>query len=463
LVPAKISLFVIVLAAACADPLTLPPSKEPKSPPPACEPLAATLNRLADDFDRALGAAQVPGGAFSVVSGDCLFTHGVGVDAEGEPIDGHTRFQLASVSKLFTAITANSLAADEAVDKRAPLSTIVDINDAAPYATSFTLDDLLAHRAGYAGWFMDDDGRTLERAPFFRAFASEPLWAAPREVFVYNNQGYALAGHAIEVAGDAPFASLVQARVIDALSLNDTRMGSTLDPNEPGAAMGHSGTPSSQISLGAADPFYRSEIYEPMGGVWSSVHDLALLGRALAIGDERLLPRAWIDDLASSRGPTSGRGGAYGQGLEIYGDLWTHSGATGGFLTELSLAPSLGVMFAAAVSADWHYPYDFAYSVLTTLAPDLDLGTFPDPSAAAEWAGRYVDDVIVGTVDVEARGDDLFLRFVDLDTTMDATFAYDATWFGELLDWGTQELVLQRGAEGTRYLTSRAFVARAID
>lgn len=431
--------------------------------PGACMADAALLESLAAEFEAALDAESVPGGVFGVAIGDCIFTHGVGVDREGAPIDGRTRFQMASVSKFFAAVTASSLAEDGFLDLYAPASSIVTgLNDIAPYDVSFTLDDLLAHRAGFSGWYVDDDGSVLDRGPFFAAHAAEPLWAKPGEVYTYNNQGYALAGHVIESAAGAPYAALVQSRVFDAVGMTDSRIGSTMSPTEPRSAVGHSGTPQSFALYGTDDAFFQSEMYEPMGGVWSTARDLALLGKAFITADPRLLPQARVLDIATSRGPSGGTGGAYGYGLEIYGDLWTHSGATSGFLTELSMVPSRGVVFAAMVDADWHYPYQFASAAINALAPGLDYGPFPDDTDASEWVGRYVDPVIAGTIEVTAQGNSLAVEFVDVGDSVVVELAWDATYFGPLFDWGEMEYVMQIGSDGTRYMATRGFIAHKL-
>ncbi|MBI1944806.1 MAG: beta-lactamase family protein [Deltaproteobacteria bacterium] len=452
---------------------------DPGEPPPdapvpqepvvsdACEPYLAQLTTLAREFVDALAADQIPGGVFGVAVGDCRFSYGIGADREGAPIDGATRFQMASVSKLFAALTANSLVEDGLLDKHAPVSSIVAVNDRAPYGDAFTLDQLLAHRAGYPDWFLSDDGSQLDRAPFFAAHANELLWAPPGEVFVYNNQGYTLAGHVLEIAGGASYAQLVQARVLDPLGLADTRLGSTLDATEPHSAAGASGTPSSFALYGSDDPFYRSEFYEPMGGVWSSAEDMVALGKAIIARDPRLLSSASIDDLTRSRGPSSGKGSDYAQGLMVFGDIWTHDGATGGFLTELTMVPSRGVVMAVMVAADWAFPYPFAYGAIDMLAPGLDYGTLPPTTPAAQWAGSYADDVILGRVVIAADGANLTLSFPDVQlgpgvpTTMTAELVGDDTYFGPFFDWGEGELVMQTGSDGTRYAASRNFVARA--
>lgn len=437
----------------------------------ACAAHEATLRAFADEFTATLAAQEVPTGVFGVLVGDCRFTFGVGIDREGAAIDGHTRFQIGSVSKLFAAMAASSLVEDGLLDKNAPVSTIVDVNDVAPYDAEgfapFTLDQLLAHRAGYPGWFLDDDGTILDRASLFGAHADEPLWYPPNEAYIYNNLGYALAGHVVETAGGAPYAAIVQERIIDAIGLADTRMGTTLDPDEARSALGSSGAPAASTSYGSDDYFFRSELYEPMGGVWSSAHDMIALGEAIIDRDPRLLSSSSVDDLARSRGPSTGTTSDYAQGLLVFGDVWTHGGATSGFLTELLMVPSRGVAVTAMVGADWYFPYEHFYALLDAFAPALDWGANPATTDAAEWVGTYEDDVIVGRVVIETQGDDLVLTFPDVDlgpgvpTTTTAELLFDDMYNCAFFDWGEGELVMQRGADGARYAASRNFVARA--
>src|SRR5258706_4879256 len=123
--------------------------------PPACGADAdARFEDVFATFASNVDALGLPGGAIAVVcGGDTIYARGHGQTRRtgGSPITEHTRFQLASNTKMLTAITAVKLAEDGVVALDVPVSSLApEVNDQAPFAAPFTLDNLLSHTSGIA-------------------------------------------------------------------------------------------------------------------------------------------------------------------------------------------------------------------------------------------------------------------------------------------------------------------------
>lgn len=111
-----------------------------------------------------------------------------------------TRFDLASITKVFVATVALTFVDRGALALDAPLTAIVPEWRATAHAP-ITLRDILAHRAGFRS---GADYRTLLAADVEAFALREPLVAAPRERVVYSDLGFIVLGTVLSrVAGRA--------------------------------------------------------------------------------------------------------------------------------------------------------------------------------------------------------------------------------------------------------------------
>ena len=101
-----------------------------------------------------------------------------------------TRFDLASVTKVFVATVALALIARGALALDGPLTEIVPEWDGTAHAP-IVLRDILAHRAGFRS---GADFRTLLDTDVERFALREPLVSAPREHVVYSDLGFIALG-----------------------------------------------------------------------------------------------------------------------------------------------------------------------------------------------------------------------------------------------------------------------------
>lgn len=170
---------------------------------------------------------NTPGIGVGVVVGDKLvFAKGYGYrDYEKKlPFTPTTLQQIASNSKLFTAVAAGMLVEEGKLtwDKpvRASVPTIQFFND--QLNNNVTLRDMLSHRTGVTRhdliWF---------KSPFSRRELFEKLkYLEPqqpmRETFLYNNLMFSAAGYIIELTSGKTWEQFVRERIFTPLDMSST-------------------------------------------------------------------------------------------------------------------------------------------------------------------------------------------------------------------------------------------------
>jgi CubicO group peptidase (beta-lactamase class C family) len=168
-------------------------------------------------------AAGIANAAVGLVgTPDALLWTGAAGDARpgvpATPATVETRFDLASLTKPFTATLALVLDADGTLPLRTPIRAIWP--EADPRLGRRTLEDLLRHRSGLQAWTPLYDParpcRTREDV-LARLLGGELLGA---RAGTYSDLDYLLWGMAAERAAGRPLAELLRTRVLDPLGLD---------------------------------------------------------------------------------------------------------------------------------------------------------------------------------------------------------------------------------------------------
>jgi len=232
-----------------------------------------------------------------------------------EPVTADTRYDLASVTKLYSAVTALRLVDAGILDLDAPvvglLPQFVD--------PSVTLRHLLTHTSGlpptWDGWRTRPD---ITRSDAIGAITSLPLMAPPGAAYEYSCLGYITTMALAETATRRPWDDLVQELVLDPLGLaatGFTPVGENIAPTEY----------QPEIGRGLVRGIVHDETAASLGGVsanaglFATVGDLLSFGEAMNSGFAGLLERETAaafagDQLADILSSTS-TPPAWGQGL----------------------------------------------------------------------------------------------------------------------------------------------------
>jgi CubicO group peptidase (beta-lactamase class C family) len=196
--------------------------------------------------------------------------------AAGVPCAVDTRFQIASVSKQFTAAAVLLLVEEGSVD----LDQTIDrwIGGSPPSWRDITVHQLLTHTSGLGHWFDYPNLDLTSWVPPDDALAAfqkaDPLFA-PGTGWHYSSPGYVLLARIVEQTGDEPYRDFLARRVFQPVGLHDTYVGAS--DGRPRTALGYDGSSS-------VPSFELNSLGMGAGDVSATTHDLLRWDQALAAG-----------------------------------------------------------------------------------------------------------------------------------------------------------------------------------
>ena len=214
----------------------------------------------------------------TIENGQISFARGYGVTTdgpEGRPVDAHTVFRWASVSKGVAATLLVKMAEERKLSLRDPVSrwapSLKLPKDAQNVAT---IDNLLSQSLGIWKNAYDQDLEDGHDPKEIRSRLNQiPLLCPPGKCYSYQNIAYDAASEAAENAGHESYAALTREQLFGPLGMQSattTREGLMSSPNW---ARPHVG----RRELKVAEAYYRTPA---AGGVNSSIIDLGLWMRA---------------------------------------------------------------------------------------------------------------------------------------------------------------------------------------
>jgi len=313
---------------------------------PARTDLAARLDALADGF---MATQQVPGAIAALVVGEDVILRGWGfsdLEAGTRAGTADVRFEIGSISKLFTWLGVMMLVEEGALDLQADVGRYLRAT-AVPGDEPLTLAHLMSHRPGYADSHAIFDPAIGARPRPEALAASAPAQVVPRgQLSAYSNWGVALAGQVVEDVAGMPFEVFLQRRLLDPLGMDATTYSeASARPDQPPLARSY------RVHSGIHHPAFRLDIgsFGPAGSLASTAADMArflrfLLGDGEIDGVRLLQPTTMaqlrtrlFDDLAGASDMAHGFQARPMFGTTVYG----HAGGLNEFLANLVLSPNL--------------------------------------------------------------------------------------------------------------------------
>ncbi len=143
------------------------------------------------------------------------------------PNQPNTKHRLGSITKQFTAMLILQLVAEGKLDLQEPITTYLPDY---PKATGdiITTHHLLTHTSGIPNYtafpkFMEDETRNpYTPEEFVKIFDEKELDFTPGEQFSYSNSGYFLLGVIIEKLSGKTYEQMLQEKIFNPLSMNDS-------------------------------------------------------------------------------------------------------------------------------------------------------------------------------------------------------------------------------------------------
>ena len=310
--------------------------------------LDARMKRLAEKKS-VVGIAIV-----TIENGQISFAKGYGTTTDGvqgAPVNAHTVFRWASVSKGLAATLVAKLAEqhklslDDPVSRWAPsLKLPQGVEKVA------TIDNLLSQSLGIWKNAYDQDLEDGNDPHEIRSRLNQiPLLCPPGKCYSYQNIAYDAASEAAEHATHEPYQKLAQDMIFGPLGMQSASMTRSGLENSPSWARPHTG----RRELKVAEAYYR---IPAAGGVNSSIIDLGLWMRAqmgevpgvLSPGLLRTLhsPRVRTFSIHALRGYDQVlKDASYGLGWRIYHyqgrEVIGHRGAVDGYRSLILFDPVL--------------------------------------------------------------------------------------------------------------------------
>jgi D-alanyl-D-alanine carboxypeptidase len=298
---------------------------------PTTVPRASTRPFDGAAFDAVIAAATVDlgdlgAGAAVMRNGTVLHTAAFGMEnpfeAKAATVD--SRFRIASVSKMFTAVATMQLVNDGSIDLDKPFTGQLGLpgpfND--PRVAAVTVRQLLSHTSGFGvsrNNFFGHGVNTWQQAA--KAALEQPLLFDPGTAFQYSNANFCLLGLLLEAVTGQPFETAIRERVLEPIGIEahlaptfDTKAGDVLHASSPGRNY--------------------METLGPAGGWVATPLDVAKLASALRAETPgaHLLDRSTVDAMRVPvpfpvEVPAPANGWSYGLGLLLFGDgSWGHTG-----------------------------------------------------------------------------------------------------------------------------------------
>ena len=330
------------------------------APPRNPLPIAAEFDvRQIEAMAQALVADQkVPGLAMAIVhKGRVISMRGYGITdvRAAEPVDGHTVFRLASLSKGFAGTLAGILVNDGVIRWDSRVSQYKpDFRLAeAGGGQGVTVADVLSHRMGLSHNAFDRDLEAYVDYPTLtRRLANAPLKCAPGTCYAYQNVAFSLIGDVVFAATGAFYGQEVQRRIFKPLGMNDASVG--LEGIQASArwARPHVHGRGGWVSVTPKSTYYQ---VLPAAGVNASASDMAQWLIAQTGYRPDVLPaplletlhRPLVDTPAETRASAWRRerlgSAGYGLGWRAYNyagnELVFHGGAVQGYRGAVAMLP----------------------------------------------------------------------------------------------------------------------------
>lgn len=264
-----------------------------------------------------------------------------------------TRFQIASVSKQFTAAAVMLLVEEGRARLDQPLAGVL-ANCPARWQ-DITLHQLLTHTSGLGHW--SDVDHVMTGAPsqqdVLDALAEQPLHDVPGTSFLYSSPAYALLGHLVTQLSGQSHPAFLRERIFVPLGMTATTTGE--DPSS-GWARGYRAGERVDVSM-----YTR---LTGAGDMWSTVDDLARWTEAFAA--DRVVSAASRELMCAPHVPRGTGDGpvrheAYGYGLftgDIAGEAaFFHPGDNPGYRSLLAWLPARRTT-VAVLTNDESAPFD---------------------------------------------------------------------------------------------------------
>jgi CubicO group peptidase (beta-lactamase class C family) len=282
----------------------------------------AMIARIKKEIERRVSVGDFSGVVLIAKDDRVLLetAHGF-ADVENKILNSpNTKFHLASVGKMFTAVAIAQLVKAGKISYDDSVAKLLTDYPNQEIARKITVRQLLTHTAGMGTFFWSpgyDANRTFRNASEETAvYKDEKLVFEPGARWRYSNAGFSLLGAIIERISGKTYLEYVRANIFKPLGMRDT------DTNEPGetaanAAVLYEQAPADPLGI---EPFapnrkIQSSHAAGFGDGSATARDLFRFARAYRTG--KLLDAATIEQIAAGKVSDHGKNASrWGYGIQ---------------------------------------------------------------------------------------------------------------------------------------------------
>lgn len=333
--------------------------------PAVAAPLPFDVRNFEGMAQQLVSNQKVPGLAVAIVqNGRVLSARGYGITdtTRPEPVDNHTVFRLASLSKSFAGTLTGMLVNDGVLSWNQPVVRYVPgfrLSNS-DYTSRLTLTNILSQSTGLPRNAFDRDIEANASYHDVRTkLSGAPLRCGPGECYSYQNVAFSVIGDVVHAATGRYYDDNVQSRIFKPLGMNDASLGLEGIEGSPRWAKPHVRGGGGWRSLRPKPTYYR---LGPAAGVNASITDMAQYLIAQTGHRPDVLAPSLLQDIHTARidTPTELRSSSwrrqrlqsagYGMGWRVYNysghKLFFHGGAVQGYRGAMALLPDrdLGVV-----------------------------------------------------------------------------------------------------------------------
>ena len=345
----------------------LPEIEIPGSPfdPEVPMPSVPAITEFIQFLDKELDSSNTVGAAYTIVhKGEVVFTGTYGKRSmeDHQPVDEHTLFRLASVSKGFAGVLASLLEQDGVFSLN---DRVVDhypgfsLKDSLSTA-DLTIRHLLSHTSGLVPYAFDnlvEAGQDLYT--IVDRLNEVDISAPPGELYGYQNVMFSMLDPIARRATGVPYQVLLEEKIFRPLGMTDASAGPVDLEKNPNMAYPHVSTGSGYVSLDPREGYYN---VLPAAGVNASISDMGQWLLGLLGYKPQWMSDAVLDSISTpliytplkwryTRYWKPFRERYYSLGWRIYNyqgrEIIYHGGYIRGYRAEIAFCPSedVGVAF----------------------------------------------------------------------------------------------------------------------
>jgi CubicO group peptidase (beta-lactamase class C family) len=263
-----------------------------------------------------------------------------------------TRFALASMGKMFTAIAVAQLVEEGRVALDSPLVRYVPDYPNRDFARRATVRMLLNHTSGLGAYWGPEFERRrttlLTPTDHLPLFVNDTLPFEPGARFRYSNAGYQVLGLIIERVAGMSYDDYVQRRIFDRAGMRSTGYYPASGVTPPGVATGWTRRTTNEPLV--PNDTIREVRGGPAGGGYSTVDDLLRFAQALTTG--RLVRPATLAQWTTGSSDNGGYGFGFGVRGEGRARNWGHNGGAPGMATWFLVYPEQQLVAVTLTNRD---------------------------------------------------------------------------------------------------------------